>query len=36
MKEKYKKAVNFDLDTTQLKLYYSKDFHNAYYEVRKF
>lgn len=31
-----RKALNFDLDTNALKEYYPKEFHQAYYDVRKF
>lgn len=37
MERKYVKALNFDLDTHQLKKHYpGNDYHHAYSDLRKF
>lgn len=37
MERKYRKAINFDLDTRKLKtLYPGGDYHAAYYDLRRF
>lgn len=35
--EEHYKAINFDLDTNALKLYYpGKEYNKAYYDIRRF
>jgi len=37
MERRYRKAINFDLDTHGLKQYYpGKDYRTAYYDLRRF
>ena len=36
MRTKYRKAINFDLDTRALRQYYNKSRRNAYREIGKF
>lgn len=37
MERRYRKAINFDLDTHRLKAFYTDgDYHTAYYDLRHF